>query len=68
MGSKLLSLVFLLPLVHAWPGGAPDGACEDFMPQHQGVEPKAEDTAQFDLKILGFSDGLIKLQVRPSQI
>ena len=47
-----LIIVFIstLPLIYAWPGGAPEGACETFTPQHQGVDPKDLESAEFFLK------------------
>merc|ERR1712029_553874 len=46
----ILFICTLLPLIYAWPGGAPEGACETFRPQHDGVEPQDLESAQFFLK------------------
>ena len=44
-----LFIAVLLPaLALAWPGGAPEDACQDFVPQH-GVDLKDLDSAEFFL-------------------
>ena len=47
-----LIIVFIstLPLIYAWPSGAPKGACETFTPQHDGVDPKDLESAEFFLQ------------------
>lgn len=47
---KLLFLLgAILPVIYAWPGGAPPEACETFVPNHgpEGLDP---DTAEFFLQ------------------
>ena len=46
----ILFISVLLPLIYAWPSGAPEGACETFTPQHDGVNPKDLESAEFFLK------------------
>ena len=46
----ILLAVSILPLVSAMSGGAPEGACQTFKPQHAGTEPQELATAQFDLR------------------
>ena len=59
-----LIIVFIstLPLIYAWPSGAPEGACENFRPQHDGVEPKALESAEFFLKFRSLGRNLGKLK------
>ena len=46
----VLLAVSLLPLTSAMSGGAPEGACQAFKPQHAGTEPQDLATAEFDLR------------------
>ena len=46
----LIIAISTLPLIYAWPGGAPESACEDFTPGHDGVESNDLDSAEFFLK------------------
>jgi hypothetical protein len=54
-----LIIVFIstLPLLYAWPSGAPEGACETFTPQHAGVDPKDLESAEFFIK---FKSGSVR--------